>query len=87
MDAQYLRSDSATAPLGLLPSPTAEEVAGFVRLYERKYGATLESDQARRLLSGLMRFLYLTRTASPAPVPNATSKAAGVHALEKVPVV
>lgn len=80
MHSHYSPPDSATAPLGLLPTPTAEEVAGFARLYERKYGARLDSDQARRQLSGLMRFLYLTRTASPGPVPTATPGAAGAAA-------
>ncbi len=55
-----------SSPLGLLPTPTTEEVTGFIELYERKYGATLDSAQALRVLSGLVRFLYLTRTASPA---------------------
>lgn len=82
MHSHYLPLDSATSPLGLLPMPTAEEVAGFAQLYERKYGARLESDQAQRQLSGLMRFLYLTRTASPGPVLTAPPEAAGAAALD-----
>ncbi len=64
--ANHNDAANGSAPLGLLPTPTAEEVAGFIQLYERKYGATLDSAQAMRVLSGLVRFLYLTRTASPA---------------------
>ncbi|MGI4791066.1 MAG: hypothetical protein ACRYFS_19745 [Janthinobacterium lividum] len=63
--SQETQGSLESAPLGLLPTPTPEDVAGFAVLYERKYGAKLDSDQARRLLAGLMRFLYLTRTASP----------------------
>jgi len=53
------------APLGLLPVPTPEEVAGFVTLYQRRYGIPLETSQAQQILSGLMRFLYLTGSPPP----------------------
>lgn len=57
------------SPLGLLPVPTPEEVAGFVTLYERRYDISLEPEQARQVLSGLMRFLYLTGSKRPTPKP------------------
>lgn len=50
----------------LLPIPTEREVEGFAELYRTKYGISLGPAEAARQLGGLMRFLYLTRTAPPA---------------------
>ena len=73
--------DPKSAPLGLLPIPTPADVTGFAVLYERKYGVKLDSDQAGRLLSGLMRFLYLTRTESPS-----SSSADPLHSVAPNPI-
>ncbi len=45
----------------LLPAPNDDEVTRFITLYQDQYGIALEPAQAHQVLSGLMRFLYLTQ--------------------------
>ena len=55
----------AESPLAILSTPTEKEVEGFIALYRKKYEVELDPVDALRMLGGLIRFLYLTRTQPP----------------------
>ena len=57
-------------PLAVLPTPTGEDVEGFIELYHTKYGVDLDPVEATRMLGGLVRWVYLTQVSPPAEAPS-----------------
>lgn len=44
----------------LYPTPSSGGIAKLQRFYQNEYGVELSEEQAHEILSGIMRFLYLT---------------------------
>ena len=59
----------------ILPTLNEEETVGFMELYRTKYGKELDKGDAQRMLSGLMRFSYLTQPRPPEEAEPSASEA------------
>ena len=50
----------------IYPTPSAEGIAKLQDFYKREHALEISEEQAYEILSGIMRFLYLTEIKPPA---------------------
>ena len=53
-------------PMTIYPTPSAEGIAKLQEFYKRECALEIGEEQAYEILSGIMRFLYLTEIKPPA---------------------